>query len=109
MPVSRRSFLQRVAAAGGYGAAYSAMVAMGLMATPAVAAAAAQLPANLGLGKRVVILGGGIAGLVNAYELERAGFKVTLLGARGRLGGRNWTRLAGGRDRLGPQDDRTSG
>jgi monoamine oxidase len=36
-------------------------------------------------------LGAGIAGLVMAYRLERAGFAVTLVEARRRTGGRNWT------------------
>ncbi|PZQ60614.1 MAG: hypothetical protein DI570_13955 [Phenylobacterium zucineum] len=94
MGVSRRNFLRRLGAVGGYGAAYSAMVSLGLMAVPGRAAAFA-LPADLGGGKRLVILGGGIAGLTAAYEAERAGFQVTLLEARGRLGGRNWT-LRGG-------------
>src|SRR5262249_48986532 len=50
-----------------------------------------ELPADLGAGKSVAILGAGIAGLALAYRLERAGFQVTLLEARDRLGGRNWT------------------
>ncbi|OHB26380.1 MAG: hypothetical protein A2790_18275 [Phenylobacterium sp. RIFCSPHIGHO2_01_FULL_69_31] len=90
MGVSRRSFLHRLGAVGGYGAAYSAMVSLGLMATPAKAGPL-QLPANLGAGKSVVVLGAGIAGLTAAYELERAGFAVTVLEARERVGGRNWT------------------
>jgi monoamine oxidase len=37
---------------------------------------------------RVVVLGGGLAGLTAAYELERAGFATQLIEARDRLGGR---------------------
>ena len=37
---------------------------------------------------RVVILGGGLAGLTAAHELERAGFETQLIEARDRLGGR---------------------
>ncbi len=107
MPVSRRSFLHRVAAVGGYGAAYSAMVTMGLMATPAAAATLPQLSPTVGRGKHVVILGGGVAGLVNAYELERAGFKVTLLEARNRLGGRNWTLRGGSKIEMIGEADQT--
>jgi monoamine oxidase len=94
MGLSRRRFLQRLGAVGGYGAAYSAMTAMGLMAATS-AGAVPRMPPNLGEGRTVLVLGGGIAGLVASYELERAGFTVTLLEARERLGGRNWT-LRGG-------------
>jgi len=38
-----------------------------------------------------IVLGAGIAGLVAAHELERAGFRVTVLEARDRVGGRAWT------------------
>jgi monoamine oxidase len=37
------------------------------------------------------VIGAGIAGLVCALELERAGFRVTILEARHRPGGRVWT------------------
>ena len=45
----------------------------------------------MGKGIRIAILGGGIAGLVAAYELRELGYDVTLLEARSRPGGRNWT------------------
>ena len=38
--------------------------------------------------KNIVILGGGLAGLAAAYELKRAGHKVTILEARKAAGGR---------------------
>jgi monoamine oxidase len=108
MGLSRRGFLHRIGAAGGYAAAYSAMTTLGLMALPAKAAPL-QLPANLGSGKSVVVLGGGIAGLVAAYELERAGFAVTLLEARDRLGGRNWTLRNGSKIEMVGEADQTVG
>ena len=37
---------------------------------------------------KVVVVGGGLAGLTAAYELERAGFSTQLVEARDRLGGR---------------------
>ena len=40
---------------------------------------------------KVVILGGGPAGLVSAYELKKLGYEVTVLEARERPGGRVWT------------------
>ena len=55
------------------------------------------LPAGSGKGKTVVILGAGIAGLVAAYELDRAGYDVTVLEARDRVGGRVWTVRGGDR------------
>jgi monoamine oxidase len=45
--------------------------------------------------KKVVILGGGIAGLASAYELGKAGYDCTILEARGVTGGRNFTVRAG--------------
>ena len=89
MSVTRRSFLTKVAQTGGYGAAFSTMQALGLLAQPE--AKSLRLPTDLGKGKTVVILGAGIAGMVAAYELRKAGFECTLLEARDRPGGRNWT------------------
>jgi monoamine oxidase len=66
------------------------MQALGL-ASRVFAEPAPILPAKIGIGTHVVILGAGIAGLVMAYRLERAGFAVTLVEARRRTGGRNWT------------------
>jgi len=91
MAWTRRIFLSRVAAAGGYRAMYTAMQALGLLAATAEASPLPDLPANFGAGKKVVILGGGIAGLVSAYELRKAGFSCTILEARERPGGRNWS------------------
>lgn len=42
-------------------------------------------------GKKVIIAGGGIAGLVSAFELKQAGYDVTVLEARTRPGGRIYT------------------
>src|SRR5690242_19314688 len=55
------------------------------------------MPSGSGRGRSVVILGAGIAGLVSAYELSRAGYKVTVLEARDRIGGRSWTIRGGDR------------
>jgi len=90
LPSSRRQFLARVAAYGGSGAVYTVMQTLGLLA-PDVAAARPVLAPDAGRGSRVVVLGAGIAGLVTAYNLERAGFDVTVLEARDRVGGRNWS------------------
>lgn len=42
-------------------------------------------------GVRVIVAGGGLAGLSAAYDLSRRGAEVHLLEARDRLGGRVWT------------------
>ena len=44
-----------------------------------------------GRSKRVCVIGGGIAGLVAAYELKKLGHDVTLLEASSRCGGRIYT------------------
>ncbi|WP_158943039.1 FAD-dependent oxidoreductase [Granulicella sp. S190] len=90
MSLTRRVFLQRIAQIGGYSAAFATMQALGLM--PAVGQSPIPtLAADFGKGKKVIILGGGIAGMTAAYELRKAGFDCTILEARNRPGGRNWT------------------
>src|SRR5215471_12112221 len=91
MPLTRRQFLVRVARAGGYSATFATMQSLGLLPEALSAAPAMDLPPDAGKGVRVVILGGGIAGLVSAYELGKAGFQCSVLEARDRPGGRNWT------------------
>lgn len=91
MALTRRALLHRIAQVGGAGAAYMAMETMGLaMPTPHGAEGFGLSPSS-GNGKSVVILGAGIAGLVSAYELQRAGYDVTVFEARNRVGGRVWT------------------
>ena len=91
MAVSRRQFLTRVGQAGGYSAAFVAMQGLGLMETRPARAATLKATPGSGQGTRVVVLGGGIAGLVAAYELQPLGYNVTVLEARTRPGGRNYT------------------
>jgi monoamine oxidase len=97
MSLTRRAFLERLGYAGGVGAAYLGMQALGLLNTPPAAAEPFALPTGSGDGRSIVILGAGIAGLVAAYELRRAGWDVTLLEARDRIGGRVWTIRGGDR------------
>ncbi len=73
------------------------MGALGLAPTQAQAAPPFQAPTPGDFhltgrsAKKVVILGGGIAGLTTAYELGKAGYDCTILEARDRTGGRNFT------------------
>lgn len=48
-------------------------------------------PPNAGIGKSVVILGSGIAGMTTALEMTRLGYACTILEATARAGGRNRT------------------
>ena len=91
MAISRRDFLTRVGRAGGYGAAFLAMQGLGLMEAAAAKAEPRNAAPGLGKGVKVVILGGGIAGLVSAYKLCALGYECTVLESRERPGGRNWT------------------
>src|SRR5258708_25604588 len=95
MSLSRRHFVHLVGAAGGAAAAYRTMAAMGLLPVPAAFAGPPALPAGSGKGVTVAILGAGIAGMVAAYELGKAGYDCRVLEARARPGGRNWS-LRGG-------------
>ena len=96
-PVSRREFLRSVGVTGGAGALFATMGALGLAPTAAAAAPEFRAPSRSDFtltgrsAKRVVILGGGIAGLTTAYELGKAGYDCTIIEARGRTGGRNFT------------------
>jgi monoamine oxidase len=104
MSVTRRTFLMQLAATSGYTAAAAAMTTLGLGA-PTIASAASQNPPlrlapGSGKGVKVLVLGAGIAGLVSAYELRKAGYQVQLIEARDRVGGRNWTIRNGSRIEL---------
>jgi len=79
------------------------MLAMGLL--PAAPAHPFSLQGE-GNGKKVVILGAGLAGMAAAYELGKLGYACTLLEARDRVGGRCWSVRKGSgniEDGQGPQ------
>jgi len=97
MALTRRGLLERIGKVGGLGAAYMAMETLGLAVPTPAGAESFRLPPASGGGRSVVVLGAGIAGLVSAYELQQAGYRVTVLEARDRIGGRAWTIRGGDR------------
>ena len=97
MGETRRDVLTKLGAVGGASAVWLAMEALGLAAVTPANAESFALPPGSGRGRSAVILGAGIAGLVAAYELRKAGWAVTVLEARDRIGGRVWTLRGGDR------------
>ncbi len=92
-PITRRTLLTRIGRGAGAGAMLQAMTALGF-------AAESPYAGRLDLqgappGTTVLILGAGLAGLVAAYELRKAGYRVRVLEYNARAGGRAWT-LRGG-------------
>ena len=84
--ISRRDFLGKGAMLAG--GAYPAMLALGLL--KAAPAHAFNLQGR-GNGKKIIIAGGGLAGMTCAYELTKLGYQCTILEARSRSGGRCWS------------------
>lgn len=90
---SRRDFLERLGGIGGTALLMTGMSALGFGI--ASAAVAPPVLTGGGKGKKVIVLGTGVAGLTSAYELSNAGYDVTVLEARDRVGGRSWTARKG--------------
>jgi len=84
--ITRRNFLSKGAMLAG--GAYPAMLALGMLR--AAPAHAFELKGS-GNGKKIIILGGGLAGMTCAYELNKLGYNCTILEARQRAGGRCWS------------------
>lgn len=87
--VSRRALLKTIGAMAGTSVMYQAMVALG-HANESGFKSPPKLE-NAPKGTSVLILGAGIAGLVSAYELKKAGYKVQIIEFNDRVGGRAWS------------------
>jgi monoamine oxidase len=91
---TRRELLSLIGAVAGGSAMYLAMTRLGF------AAESDYTPIKLEgdpKGASVLILGAGVAGMVAALELRRAGYKVQVLEYNPRVGGRTWTIRGGDR------------
>jgi monoamine oxidase len=84
-----------VGRAGGAAGVHATLAAMGLLPVTEAYAGPPPLPRASGNGVSVAVLGAGMAGLVAAHELRKAGYRCRVLEALERPGGRVWT-LRGG-------------
>lgn len=89
IPQTRRDLLAMIGKVGGGMAMYQAMTALGHAAETQFSG-----PPNLSgarPGSSVLVLGAGLAGLLAALELTKAGYKVQVLEYQPRPGGRNYS------------------
>jgi monoamine oxidase len=84
--LTRREFLYRAAAVGGSALLLNTMNAWGMGIASTVNAPPAL--SGSGKGKKIVILGAGLAGMTAAYEMSKLGYQVEVLEARTFAGGR---------------------
>jgi monoamine oxidase len=91
--MTRRELLTLIGRMAGSAAMYQAMTSLAFAAESAF-----TQPIDLRgapKGASVLILGAGLAGLIAAYELRKAGYQVQVLEYQNRAGGRNWTLYGG--------------
>lgn len=88
MAITRRQFIETAARSG-------VPAALAVTGAGAQAAAVSFSVPNVGRGRRAIVVGAGISGLIGALELGRAGFSCTIVEASDRIGGRVLT-LRGG-------------
>jgi monoamine oxidase len=90
---TRRQLLTAIGMVGGSAALYQAMTTMGHAAETQFSDPPKLSGARTGAS--VLVLGAGLAGLLAAYELNKAGYKVRILEYQTRAGGRNWSLYGG--------------
>ncbi len=93
--MTRRQLLRMIGLSAGGAAMYQAMSSLGLAAESPYAG-----PPRVGAAPRgasVLVVGAGIAGMVAADELRKAGYRVQVLEYNARAGGRNWSLRGGDR------------
>ncbi len=91
--MTKRDLLSLIGKSAGATAMYMAMSSLG-QAQASTFKGPIKLDGDPG-GASVLVLGAGVAGLVAALELSRAGYKVQVLEYNPQVGGRSWT-LRGG-------------
>ena len=92
-PMSRRDLFSLIGTFAGSAVMYEAMNSLAYAAEAGYSG-----PPNLSgnvKGASVLILGSGLAGMVSAHELRKAGYKVQILEYQDRPGGRNWSLYGG--------------
>ncbi len=82
--VTRREFLKRLSFT-------TAGIALSVKSLPETIPKELGRLRRAGSGKKIVVIGAGLAGLSAGYELVKAGHDVTILEARARPGGRVYT------------------
>jgi len=90
---TRRQLLSTIGMLGGSALMYNMMTTLGYAAETQF-----KGPPNLSGAKKgasVIVLGAGLAGMLAAYELTKAGYKVRVLEYQDRAGGRNWSLYGG--------------
>lgn len=88
-PMRRRDLLRLIGSVAGSTVMYQAMGTLGLNAESTYTGPI-TLEGN-SKGASVLVLGAGLAGMVAALELRKAGYKVQILEYQNRAGGRCWT------------------
>ncbi len=90
---TRRQLLSAMGMLGGTAALYLSMTSLGHASETQFAGPPGLSGARKGAS--VIVLGAGLAGMLAAYELRKAGYSVKILEYQARAGGRNWS-LRGG-------------